>query len=312
MRIVLIGYGNIARKHLEVFKALGCEVVASCNTSERGNLLAQQEGGITKTYTNYLEMVEREQPAAIINCVSFDRIYEVTRQLIPYKIPMLIEKPAGTSVAELQDLIQLQKHYQTPVQVALNRRHYSVIDKALKDMGGSENLQLISLEWSENPLRVKAAKNYNDEQVAKLLYGNTIHGIDLLNWISGGIDEYQVFVRKQPDFLWSMALAGKSRKGIPVNFSSTWGNVVPWRLVLHGNNKRYEFAPMETCRVFTDGAKEPATLEPDERDTAFKAGFYKQAERFLQVLQNKINGQHGLNSTLGSVKIIEDFYKRLA
>jgi hypothetical protein len=120
-----------------------------------------------------------------------------------------------------------------------------------------------------------------------------------------------VFVRKQPDFLWSMTLAGKSTKGIPVNFSSTWGNVVPWRLVLHGKNRRYEFAPMETCRIYTDGTKEPATLEPDDCDTTFKAGFYKQAERFIQVSQNQTHGPHGLNSTLGSVKIIEDFYKRI-
>lgn len=307
MRIVLIGYGNIARKHLEVFRALECEVVASCNTSERGNLAAQQEGGIPKTYTNYLEMVECERPDAIINCVSFDHIYDVTRQLLPYKIPLLIEKPAGTSVRELQDLINLQQKYQTIVQVALNRRHYSVFDKALTDMGGGQNLQLINLEWSENPHKVKVTKNYSDEQVAKLLYGNTIHGIDLLNWISGGILNHQVFVRKQPDFLWNMTLAGTTNHGVPFNFSSTWANIVPWRLVLHSKRKRYEFAPLESCRVFSDGRIEPEWLTPSEEDQKFKAGFYIQAKEFIRSIETN-QSIHSLMSCFSSMKITEEFY----
>ncbi|MBT6434016.1 MAG: hypothetical protein HOK28_13030, partial [Deltaproteobacteria bacterium] len=46
MRIGIVGYGNIARKHIEVFRALGCEIAASCNRSEAGRERAQQEGQI--------------------------------------------------------------------------------------------------------------------------------------------------------------------------------------------------------------------------------------------------------------------------
>src|SRR5687768_10258193 len=113
MKLALIGYGNIAKKHIEVFRALGCEIVASCNRSEAANAMAKMEGCIPSTYRNYFEMIEKEQPDAILNCVSFDKIYETTLDLLPLKIPLFIEKPAGTPVAELEHLIKIQKEYGT-------------------------------------------------------------------------------------------------------------------------------------------------------------------------------------------------------
>lgn len=307
MKAVIIGFGKIAAKHLEVLKALDIDVVASANRGIYGNSLARKHG-ILKTYTDYLKMVEFEKPDYIINCVSFDHIYETTKNLIPYKIPMLIEKPAGTTVEELNDLIGLQKTYDTRIQVALNRRHYSIFNNAINDAGGIYNITSIHVEWSETPLRLLNEKGYTPKQVGQMLYGNSIHGIDMLTYFSQGLEDYKTHtISKTGKFRWLMNLNGRSNTGMLVSFQSSWDNPVPWRMVMTSQGKRYNFAPLETCNVIEDGVKRQREIEADWYDTNFKAGFYNQMRYFIE----DKGEEHSLIAAKQSMKVAEEFYKIL-
>jgi predicted dehydrogenase len=313
MRVCIIGYGNIAKKHIEALRAHGCEIVASCNRSESGNELARQEGGIPRTYTDHISMIETEKPDAVVNCVSFEHIFAITKSLIPFGIPLLIEKPAGLSVAETKELIALQIQYGTKVQVAMNRRHYSIFHNAIDEIGGKKNIEMLGLEWSETPLISKQKKGLDDIRIGQYIYSNSIHGIDMLDFFSGGIEDFQTYCSTSEGFFnLQMTLSGKSRTGILINYSSTWGSPVPWRFVLYGNNKRVEFAPLETCRVFSDNSPNFINLMPEKFDTDFKAGFYLQAKSFLDlVVSNKKKNEHSLDSTLNSMVVAESFYTKL-
>lgn len=312
MRIALIGYGNIAKKHLEVFRHLGCEIVASCNRSEAGNKLAHEEGAIPHTYTNMIEMLDIEKPDAIIVCVSFDQIYTVSKVLIPYKIPMLIEKPAGTSVTELEELTDLTEKHGTIVQVALNRRHYSVIQQALKDMGGTDKITSVSIEWSEDPDKGIRTRKYTDKQVEQLIYANSIHGIDTLLYLAGTLAEESIYTKKiDSKFRCMMQLSGISNTGKLIHFSSSWNNFVPWRIVISATDSRYVFAPLETCIKY-NSVSEPINIEPHAYDVQFKAGFYEQAKHFLQIIaENKVKHDHDLDSCLPGMKLAEKFYTKI-
>ncbi len=313
MRICLIGYGNIARKHIEILRHFEADIVASSNRSVQGNTAAKNDAGIPRTYQNYLEMIEVEKPDAILNCVTHNAIYETTKNVIPLGIPLLVEKPAGTTVSELKELIRLQEQYKTPVQVALNRRHYSIFQKAIEDMGGSQNLDMISVEWSERPLRAKEDKGYTDTMVEEILVGNSIHGIDLLNYFAGEMENYETFTasRKGAYFHWNMAFSGISKTGVVANFTSSWGSPVPWRVVMYSKDKRYEFAPLETCKVYGPDPKANSILEPEEFDSKFKAGFYKQAAEFVQMVRTGQPNSHSLESTMQSMSIAEALVQSL-
>ena len=105
-RLAIVGYGNIAPKHMEVFRALGCEIVASVNKSRSGaNRPAR--GGIPATYASLDEMLDRERPDGVICCPTFDQIFPVAKVLAPRRIPALLEKPTGTSLAEFNELCRL-------------------------------------------------------------------------------------------------------------------------------------------------------------------------------------------------------------
>ena len=150
MRLGIVGYGNIGAKHHRVFDALGAKVVASCNRSEKGREKAKQ-AGIAKTYASYTEMIEQEALDAIICSTSIVANFEIAKALIPYRIPLLLEKPPGTSIEELETLIQLQEEYGTLVMLATNRIWYSVLRKAVADIGGLESIEGVEVMWSENP-----------------------------------------------------------------------------------------------------------------------------------------------------------------
>jgi hypothetical protein len=50
--------------------------------------------------------------------------------------------------------------------------------------------------------------------------------------------------------------------------------------------RRYVFAPLETCEVLERGVAEPRLILPDAQDARFKPGFYAQAQRFLQTIDD--------------------------
>jgi predicted dehydrogenase len=309
MRAVIIGFGNIARKHLAVFREFGVDVVASSNRSEQGNLFAKEQG-IPSIYTNFIEMIETEKPDYILNSVSFDQIYDTTKELIPYKIPLLIEKPAGTSVSELDELILLQEKYKTRIQVALNRRHYSVIENAILDAGGLDNITSIHVEWSETPLKLLQQKGYSRQQVEKIIFGNSIHGIDMMTYFSRGVENFTCYTSDLgADFRWIMNVNGLSKKGTLLSFSSSWDNPVPWKMVITAKGSRYVFAPLEECLVYTEGVPEPREIKGNWYDKKYKSGFYNQMKNFLEKSNN--SQMYDLKSTRNSMLIAEELYNGL-
>lgn len=288
IKIAIIGYGNIAKKHIEVFRALGCEIVASSNRSEVNNLKAKNEGRIQKTYTDFHEMLRNEKVDGLLVCASFDQLYHIAKEVIPYKIPVLLEKPAGTSMEEYQELVMLAEKHGTPVQIALNRRHYSVIKNAIEDAGGLEKITSVQVEWSEKPVYCLQEKGYTEKQTSQLIFGNSIHGLDLLTFIAGEVENADIkVVNFGEPFRWLMNVSGISPRGVLYNFYSSWDSPISWRLTFTAMGRRYVFAPLEKCMRFMDGAKDFDYIEPDNFDINFKAGFYGQAKAFLEGIQTK-------------------------
>jgi predicted dehydrogenase len=309
-RIVLIGYGNIAIKHLEVFRALDCEIVASCNRSKEGNRIAHESSGIPITYTDFHTMIIERKPDGIIVCVSFDRIYDVVDQLMPYGIPLLIEKPTGTSLKEHLALVEKAKFYVTPTQVALNRRHYSVIQRALQDCGGLSNITSIVMEWSENIPHLQ--NKLTPQQIELSNFRNTIHGLDLINYLSGGVAEEKFgaqYFGAPHRHIFHLQGIGSANKAL-ISFYSTWEMPIPWKLMWTANGKRYQFMPMETCQVFDDSSKDNYQIHPDANDSKFKPGFFSQAQMFIDLINGKSNNM-SLEEVIPSMILCQEFTKKI-
>ena len=289
--ITIIGYGAIAKHHIQVFEALNCKIVATCVRSKEKQEKALQSG-IPNVYTNYHEMIKETQPDAIIVCVSFWNMYTVLKEVIPYGLPILSEKPSATSLTEHKELVQLAEQYNTPVMIGLNRRQYSVLEQAIEAAGGKEAITNVLVEWSEDPNHLVHNRNLTDVQLRTYNFGNTIHGLDFVCDLCGPLTDYHLNVRDQGHaYSWIINVSGVSCSGSIFNFNCSWANHVPWRVVFYAENKRFVMAPLETVQFFE--GKAVTNIEPSIEDKRFKAGFYRQAKHFIA---NDFKGQYDLAS----------------
>lgn len=287
-RLGLVGYGRIAPKHLEVFRALGCEWAACCDHTEANRRRAVESGDFRTTYASVGEMLKADKIDGIIVCPSFDQVYDVAAEAMPFGVPMLLEKPPGTRHEQCRRLQDLAEKHRTPIMVGLNRRRYSVVERAIADAGGRDNITAVFIEWSEDPWYLRDKRKFRPEQVAGWIYGNSLHGLDLLTFLAGDIAQPTVHARNFGEpCRWMMALQGVSDRGVLASFHSTWDSPSRWRVVFCTPHRRYTFAPLESCSVMERDAKEPRTIEPDEIDRQFKPGFHPQAVSFLQMIADR-------------------------
>lgn len=288
-RLAIVGYGNIGAEHHKVFEALGCEVVASCNRSEKGRSRAQASG-IEKTFTSIHQMIDDTNPDGIICSTSLFNNYSVCKELIPYRKPILLEKPPGTTFGELNQLIELQEKCETQVMVATNRIWYSVLHKALEDVGGIKEVESVAVVWSEDPIRLRDKRGFTDQQVASRNFSNSIHGLSLLHFLCGPFDRPNLFFNKRSGyFQYNLHLSGVSQRGVLGSFHSSWTHRLPWTLSFYGGQKSYVFSPLEACKV-TDYLKGTEYfLSPELYDRKYKPGFYLQAKKFLQNDSDRYN-----------------------
>lgn len=287
-KVAIVGYGKFAPKHLDVLRALECDVVAACNRSEAGRKKAIEEGKIPRAYATIGELIAKEKPDGIVCTASVDGIYPAAKEIIAAGVPALLEKPQGTTLAEFDELCALQKKHGTPVMAAFNRRHYSVVRKALEDMGGPQNVTGVFIDWTEDPQHLLNT-GHTRFQVERMIFGNSIHGIDLLTTFAGPVSSATVAARNfgRESFRWIMALQGVSDSGVVASFRNTWDAPGRWRVEVTAKDRRYLFAPLETCKVTQKGTKEERVLEPDPIDAQFKAGLHLQARKFVEMMKTK-------------------------
>jgi predicted dehydrogenase len=288
IRAVLIGYGNIALKHLEVFHALGVHFSAACNRSEAMRQKARVEGGIERSYDNHLRMIEQEKPDAIIITASVLSQYRLTREIIPFGVPILLEKPPGVSFLEANELAELARKHGTKVMVGLNRRFYSIYHDSLAAMGGRQAITGVSVEWSEDPVKMKNS-GHPDALLSLLNFANSLHGIDLLFLFGGIIRDFQVLGRNLDpsgdSHRWQMSLQGISETGAITLFNSNWDVPGRWRLIVDAPDVRMVSAPLETAAIFRTG-RPKIDIIPSLEDQKFKPGFYLQAKTFVEVVRD--------------------------
>lgn len=288
-RLAVAGYGAMAARHLEVFRALGVETVAACNRSPEGQRRALDEGGVLRTYASAAEMVETERPDGVLVAASVMSQFALTRELIPLGVPLLVEKPPGTSAAEAKTLAQLAAAHGTPVMVALNRRFYSVLERALAGVGGRAAVTRVDVDWSEDPEKMARA-GHPAEVLPRLVFANSLHGLDLLTWLAGPLIAPRITGEdldpSAPRPRWRMAAEGTGETGILASFRSTWTTPVPWRLTFETREARVVSAPLETAVIDRPG-RAPEVIEPDDDDRRFKPGLMGQARAFLEVVRDR-------------------------
>ena len=141
LRICMIGCGSFAvlahgpAQRLCAASGGNLCLSACCDVdAERARAYAR-EFGFARSYTDLGRMLAAEKPDAVVAAVPPHLTSEVGLSILEHGIPLLLEKPPGLSPVELNRLRDAARKARVDVQVAFNRRHMPVMQRAVAILG---------------------------------------------------------------------------------------------------------------------------------------------------------------------------------
>jgi predicted dehydrogenase len=310
IRIALAGCGEHSRTShaapLARYAALHpdeIELVAACDlNAARANEFCQSFGFL-RGYDNLDRMLEVEKPDACVCVMPMEKIVEVGIKLLQQQIPCVIEKPLGTSLAEIERLAQVARETQTPHMVSVNRRFMPYLNRARSWM------------QSRGPLRyVRASQVRHQRSESDFIWSTAIHVLDALRYIAGEVDEFEVTVPESTKW-YLIELKFKNGATGHVEILPTAGMV----------EESYELFT-DDCRArVTAGSGTQRSLEcwengklvieahaKEEEPEDLRNGAYQEVEEFLRALRTGNPPQPSIEDIVPSARISFAIAKSMA
>lgn len=288
MKVAVIGAGNIAEKHLEVLQAFSdVKLEAICSRGHpRIDALADRFG-IPEKFTDYRTMLDTVSVDAVFVLVSAMQIVPVTAECLKRGIPTLLEKPPGLTSKETESLAHIAHETSCINMVALNRRFYSVMQRAREEILKVGPLVSVLVEGPERLGEVKAVGIHPPEIIAGLLFANSIHCIDLLRYFGGDIQHIAAassqWDEEQKN---SFGALIKFESGATGHFIAHWMSPASWSVTLYGIGRRISLNPLEKATLI-DADRSEKLLPVDDVDLKFKPGLYGQNRFFIDAVKER-------------------------
>ncbi len=198
MKYALIGCGRISVNHITAAQANGLDIVAVSDVLPEKMDEKKQKfnlGDSTKTYTDYREMLAKEQPELVAICTESGKHAAIALDCIDAGCHVIIEKPIALSLADADEIIRRAK--EKGVKACAN--HQNRFNKAIQKIRDAlEKKRFGKMFYGTAHIRWCRDKNYYTqapwrgtwEQDGGALMNQCIHNIDLLRWMMGDeIDE---------------------------------------------------------------------------------------------------------------------------
>ena len=284
----VIGTGPIATYHLDALEALpGVTVVAIAGRrTELRNGLAERYG-ISGKFGDYRDLLRSAGLDGVLVLVAPDAIAAVAKDALQTRVPTFLEKPPGLSYPEAADLAESASRIGTLNMVGLNRRFYSTVAAARDAVARAGALSGLRIQANEDLARARAAGR--DEKIlARWVYANSVHTIDLLRYIGGSFRTRQISrgSGRSPDAL-SIVATFELTSGAVAEYVSHWDSPGPWTVTLDGRGIQAVLSPLEEGWTI-DRTRERSKLPIDEADQKFKPGFLRQMEAFVASIRSGV------------------------
>jgi myo-inositol 2-dehydrogenase/D-chiro-inositol 1-dehydrogenase len=171
----------------------GTELAACCDLDAGRAERHRQRYGFARAYTDVKAMLDAEKPDAAVLAVPVHLTAAVGAPLLERGLPLLIEKPPGQTVQEVDALIAASERSRRPVphQVAFNRRFVPIVAEARRRLAAIEppgSIQHLHYEMTRVDRR--------DPDFST----TAIHGLDAVRFLAGADYAQARFrYREQPD-----------------------------------------------------------------------------------------------------------------
>ena len=208
MKYALIGCGRIATNHMKAAVNNELEIVAVCDVlPEKMEAILEKhelaDDKSIKRYTDYKEMIEKEQPELVSIATESGIHAEIALYCIDKGVNVIIEKPMAMSIEDADKIIALAEEKHVKVSACHQNRFNVAVQELRKAIEtgrfGKLSHGSIHVRWNRNqgyygqaPWRGTWAED------GGALMNQCIHGIDLLRWMMGDeIEEIYGATRQQ-------------------------------------------------------------------------------------------------------------------
>ena len=196
LRVAIIGCGLIGAKRAGALAAED-KLLACCDVKERAaRELAERHGA--RACANVDELLESE-PEVVVVATVHDRLAELAERALRAGAHVLVEKPAGTSRAQIDRLIASQRASGRLVKVGFNHRFHPGIARAAAEVHSGRHGELMHLraryghggragyerEWRADPGRSGGGE----------LVDQGMHLLDLSHWLAGPLPLHAALLR---------------------------------------------------------------------------------------------------------------------
>ena len=128
LRVGIIGAGMMGRQHTEAARRIpGVEVVALADANEELAKKTCEELCIPGCYSDYMEMLEKEELDVVHNCTPNSLHYSINKEIIAKGINIYCEKPLANTSEETGELVKLAKEAGVFAGVNFNYRQNAMV-----------------------------------------------------------------------------------------------------------------------------------------------------------------------------------------
>lgn len=259
LRIALIGAGNMGRQHLHHLRQVpSARLCALADPDPAASALAAQWA--VPSFADHRQMLDAVRPEAVI--VANPNALHVATALdcLEQGIPVLLEKPVGTTPAEVAGLVAAQRASQVPLLVGHHRRHNPLVARVreLLSAGAIGRLVTVTALWQLQKPDDYFASAWRREAGAGMLLTNLIHDLDLLRHLCGEVRQVQAFTDNalrgyaNAD---SAVITLQFENGALGSLTASDGVTAPWSWELtSGENPVYPRQPDQPCYLFAGTA----------------------------------------------------------
>ena len=284
--VLIIGAGPMALAHAAALRHMGCGFSGVCRSQESAEKFRAATGA--PCHSGGLDLLlQKHTPAMAVVATPVADLAGATQRLIASGCrAILVEKPGGTTHADVARLAALAAAAGTAVHVAYNRRFYASV-RRLRELAAEDGgVVSFHFEFTELADRV-ALLPYPPEVLANWELANSTHVIDTAFFIAGKPRSLQSMTAGVGDLPWHPRCAryvghGVTESGALFSYIADWDAPGRWGIDVNTRRRRFVLRPMETLQVQQRGA---FTLEPiildDAADRACKPGLLAQMRAFV-------------------------------
>lgn len=187
--IAVIGAGLIGQKHIELVAAhTDCTLAAICDSDPRAREIAHKYN--TRFYEDIEPLLAEQTLDGVIIAAPTTLHAPLAIACAGRGIPLLIEKPIASTLAEAAEIRYVADRFGVPILVGHHRRHYALVQQAhtLVQSGALGTLVAVSAQFTLYKPDDYFAIRWRTERGGGPILINLIHDIDNLRFICGEIE----------------------------------------------------------------------------------------------------------------------------